>query len=132
MRRGKLPSADGTGDPWTTFEMTLREPAPIPKAFDLTRFLASSITFMKQLSDVSVFLDDTRISHLKKQPGIPKTVGVPRGLKNTSPRGIMQVRDIQTTRQHQPYTYRKQMVDLSPYSPLYTSRTRTVGIPSRK
>ena len=78
--------------------MTLREPAPIPKAFDLTRFLASSITFMKQLSDVSVYLDETRVSHLKKQPGVPKAVGVPRGLKNTSPKGIMQVRDVKTTR----------------------------------
>ena len=98
MRRGRLPDADNMSDPWTTFEMTLREPASIPKAFDLTRFLASSITFMKQLSDVSVYLDGTRISHLKKESGVPKAIGVPKGLKNTSPKGIMQVRDIQTTR----------------------------------
>ncbi|TFY51778.1 hypothetical protein EVJ58_g10387 [Rhodofomes roseus] len=97
VRRGKLPNAEDVDDPWTTFEMTLREPAPIPKAFDLTRFLASSITFMKQLSDVSVYLDDTRISRLTKQPGIMKSVGVPKGLKNTGPKGIMQVRDIHTT-----------------------------------
>ncbi|KAH9934863.1 uncharacterized protein B0H18DRAFT_1114703 [Fomitopsis serialis] len=90
VRRGKLPDTGNVNDSWTTFEMTLREPASIPKAFDLTRFLASSITFMKQLSDVSVYLDDTRISRLTKQPGITKSVGVPKGLKSTSPKGIMQ------------------------------------------
>ncbi|KZT69065.1 hypothetical protein DAEQUDRAFT_751065 [Daedalea quercina L-15889] len=97
VRRGKLPNASDANDPWTTFEMTLREPVPIPKAFDLTRFLASSITFMKQLSDVSVFLDDTRISRLTKQSGMKRAVGVHKGLKNTSPKGIMQVQDIHTT-----------------------------------
>lgn len=95
-RRGKLPPADT--NIWTTFEMSLREPAPIPRAFDLTRFLASSLTFMAHLREVSVFLDDRRISHLTKNSGSPNPVGIPRGLKNQSTRGIMQVKDIQTTR----------------------------------
>ncbi|CCM02906.1 uncharacterized protein FIBRA_05020 [Fibroporia radiculosa] len=94
-RRGKLPSADT--DVWTTFEMSLREPAPIPRAFDLTRFLASSLTFMTHLREVSVFLDDRRISRLNKNAGSPNSVGIPQGLKNLSLRGIMQVKDIQTT-----------------------------------
>ncbi|PCH38307.1 hypothetical protein WOLCODRAFT_96891 [Wolfiporia cocos MD-104 SS10] len=96
-RRGNLPPGSAQSDPWTAFEMTLREPAPIPRAFDLTRFLASSITFMAHLSEVSLFLDDERISRLTKEPGAPKPITIPRTLKSTSPRGIMQVKEIQTT-----------------------------------
>ncbi|KAF9007980.1 hypothetical protein BDQ17DRAFT_1388899 [Cyathus striatus] len=44
-RRGKLPDPQPSST-WTTFDMRLREPCPMPVAFDFTRFLASSITFM--------------------------------------------------------------------------------------
>ncbi|KAH9951982.1 hypothetical protein B0H21DRAFT_817732 [Amylocystis lapponica] len=94
-RRGTLPSTDA--DPWTTFEMSLREPAPIPRAFDFTRFIASSITFMTHLLEVSIYLDGRRISRLSKDPGVPKSVGIPKGLKRSSPSGMMHVSDIQTT-----------------------------------
>jgi hypothetical protein len=34
VRRGTIPaSVDGVVDPWTTFQMTLREPGPIPPTF---------------------------------------------------------------------------------------------------
>ena len=95
-RRGALPPADD--DPWTTFEMSLREPAPIPRAFDFTRFLASSITFMAHLLEVSVYLDDQRISRVAKDPGLPKSIGIPKGLKKSSPQNTMQVNDVLTTR----------------------------------
>ncbi|KAI9067076.1 hypothetical protein FKP32DRAFT_1644765 [Trametes sanguinea] len=95
-RRGKLPDT-GTRDPWTTFEMGLREPTPIPPPFDFTRFLASSITFMRHLLDVSVFLDDKRLSRLTKAPGIPKAVAIPKGLKPSSPLNMMHVAGINVT-----------------------------------
>ncbi|KAI0781217.1 hypothetical protein BD413DRAFT_667167 [Trametes elegans] len=94
-RRGKLPDSDESL--WTTFEMELREPAPIPPPFDFTRFLASSITFMRHLLDVSVFLDDKRLSRLTKTPGAPRVVGIPKGLKPSSPLNTMTVNSIQTT-----------------------------------
>lgn len=78
--------------------MPLREPAPIPRAFDFTRFLASSITFMVHLKEVSVYLDDRRISRLTKDPGAPKSISISKGLKRTSPTGIMHVKEVQTTR----------------------------------
>ncbi|KAI0646791.1 hypothetical protein C8Q79DRAFT_956470 [Trametes meyenii] len=94
-RRGRLPeSPDNT---WTTFEMGLREPAPIPPPFDFTRFLASSITFMRHLLDVSVFLNDKRLSRLTKAPGAPKALSIPKGLKPSSPLNTMQVNGIQST-----------------------------------
>ncbi|KAI8998895.1 hypothetical protein BD414DRAFT_519966 [Trametes punicea] len=96
-RRGKLPDANENLDSWTTFEMGLREPAPIPPPFDFTRFLASSITFMRHLLDVSVFLNDKRLSRLVKAPGTPQVVGIPKGLKPSSPSNTMQVTGVQIT-----------------------------------
>lgn len=86
--------------------MGLREPTPIPPPFDFTRFLASSITFMRHLLDVSVFLDDKRLSRLTKAPGAPQAVGIPKGLKPSSPLNTMQVNGIQTTRTYPQYFHR--------------------------
>ena len=98
-RRGTVPTpVDGVVDPWTTFQMTLREPGPIPPAFDFTRFLVSSITFMAHLSEVSVYFDDKRLVRLSKDGGVPKEVPMLKGLKSTSPGDMMSVKSIQTTR----------------------------------
>ncbi|KIM45164.1 hypothetical protein M413DRAFT_428973 [Hebeloma cylindrosporum] len=98
-RRGRLPESDA--DPqsksWTSFTMALREPAPIPVAFDFTRFLASSLTFMSHLCEVSVYFDDKRLVRLYKSSGIPRDLGIPKGLNNRSPSGIMTVDNIQST-----------------------------------
>jgi hypothetical protein len=99
-RRGTIPaSVDDTVDPWTTFQMTLREPGSIPPAFDLTRFLVSSITFMTHLPEVSVYFDDKRLAKLSKDCGMSKEVPMPKGLKGTSPEGMMNVKSIQTMRE---------------------------------
>lgn len=100
-RRGNLPSEvpiPTTGPQWTTFEMPLREPAPIPPAFDFVRFLASSITFMVQLREISVFLDDWRLARLVKDPGAPISLTIPKGLKPTSPLNIMHIKSIRSNR----------------------------------
>lgn len=78
--------------------MALREPAPIPVAFDFTRFLASSLTFMSHLCEVSVYFDDKRLVRLRKASGIPRDLGIPKGLNNRSPSGIMTVNNMQSTR----------------------------------
>jgi len=95
-RRGDLPNDDATQ--WTSFEMALREPAPIPGAFDFTRFLASSITFMTHLSDVSVYFDDKRLARLTKSSGVPKTIQPQQGLRGFSRLGIMNVTGVMATR----------------------------------
>jgi hypothetical protein len=77
--------------------MPLREPAPIPVAFDFVRFLASSITFVTHLREVSVFIDGKRLARLVKEPGIPKIAIIPAGLKTTSPQGTMRVVGVRTT-----------------------------------
>ena len=95
-RRGNLPKK--TNDPWTTFEMDLREPTPIPSAFDFTRFLVSSITFMAHLREVSVYFDDKLLVHLIKDADTPKPLAIPRHLKTTSPMGFMNVEGLKSTR----------------------------------
>ncbi|KAF9650775.1 hypothetical protein BDM02DRAFT_3140374 [Thelephora ganbajun] len=95
VRRGNLPNQ--TNDPWTTFEMDLREPAPIPAAFDFIRFLIFSITFMVHLREVSVYFDDKRLARLTKDVGIPKRLTIPRGLRPTSPRGLMNIEGLEST-----------------------------------
>jgi hypothetical protein len=93
----------GTGgdavDAWTTFQMTLREPGPMPPAFDFTRFLVSSIAFMTHLSDVSVYFDDKRLVKLSKTCRVPKKVPMLKELKCLSPGGMMNVKSIKTTRE---------------------------------
>lgn len=105
-RRGTLPPtttpSDGSaseGKAWTSFEMPLREPAPIPFAFDLTRFLCSSITFMANLRDVQLFFDGARLARLTKDSGSPARLPIPLGLKTTSPTGMMTVKAIMSTRE---------------------------------
>lgn len=101
VRRGDLPSKnDSQPELWTTFEMTLREHAPIPQPYDLTRFLASSITFMVHIRSVSVFLDSHRLAHLTKSSGVPKELGLLKGLKNSSGSGLMSVVGVQSVGEH--------------------------------
>ncbi|EKM56817.1 uncharacterized protein PHACADRAFT_141759 [Phanerochaete carnosa HHB-10118-sp] len=88
-RRGNLP--EGEHGQWTTFSMPLREPGPPPIPFDFIRFLASSITFMARLSEVSVFFDGRRLARLKKDRGIPRPIGLKKGLKTETIKGTMKV-----------------------------------------
>lgn len=76
--------------------MTLREASPIPSAFDLMRFLASSITFMVYLNDVSVFFDEYRIGHLTKSAGVAKAVNIHKALKKSSGLNVMRIQTIQS------------------------------------
>jgi hypothetical protein len=96
FRRGNLRNV--TDDPWTTFTMDLRKPAPIPAAFDFTRFLVSSITFMVHLREVSVYFDDNRLVYLTKDAKNPKRLIIPQGLKSSGAMGIMNVKELKSTR----------------------------------
>jgi len=77
--------------------MDLREPTPIPVALDFTRFLVSSITFMANLRQVSVYFDDKRLSLSTKDAGLPTQVPIPRGLKPASTMGL-NIKGLKSTR----------------------------------
>lgn len=98
-RRGNLPESNGLDvyRQWTTFEMGLREAAPMPTAFDFVRFLASSITFMAHLDQVTVWLDGTQLAKLTKDKGLPKELSIPDGLRHTSEAEMLIMRKVKTT-----------------------------------
>lgn len=94
-RRGKLD--EDSRSVWTSFEMVLREPTSIPPAFDLARFLASSITFMIHLEEISVYFNDWCLIRLKKAVGLPQVHQLPRGLSRRSPNNYMSVSELKVT-----------------------------------
>jgi hypothetical protein len=80
--------------------MALRDPSPMPSAIDLTRFLASSITFMRHLSEVTVYFDDKRLVKLNNVSGLPQEISIPKGYSNRSPEKMMTVTSIESRRAH--------------------------------
>ncbi|CAE6384073.1 unnamed protein product [Rhizoctonia solani] len=96
-RRGDLP-ADSKNSEWTSFEMPLREPAPLPGLpVDIARFLATSLTFMTHLRSVSMFFDGRCLAKVGKKVDSPQRLVMPRGLKLTSPGGMMNATGMTST-----------------------------------
>jgi len=87
VRRGNTP----INTQWTEFNLLLREPSPMPDACDLTRFLVTSLTFMRTLSEVSIWLDDVRLSVVNRTTDREENLGLPRGLRPKSSSGMMTV-----------------------------------------
>lgn len=128
-RRGPLPDSDAlTSREWTTFSMSLREPAPIPVAFDFTRFLTSSITFMRQLCEISVYFDDKCLVKLTKSTGVPRDLGIPKGLNNRTPSRNMTIENVQSTRMHLFYGFAGMNILTLLFSPLHPGSSNEVGI----
>lgn len=102
-RRGALPSGANASDnkEWTSFVMPLRETAPFPgRPVDIARFLATSLTFMANIRDVSMYFDQHRLVHLTKSVGRTKNIPLFASLDPRSkPMGIMTVKYIGSTGQ---------------------------------
>ncbi|TCD69784.1 hypothetical protein EIP91_006320 [Steccherinum ochraceum] len=95
-RRGTIPQQeDSKPDPWTTFAMPLREPAPCPIPFDFVRFITSSITFVAYLSDVSVWFDGHRLARITRERGAPSALTLRPNLKTDSSKGMMRVAGVE-------------------------------------
>ncbi|GJJ14590.1 hypothetical protein Clacol_008856 [Clathrus columnatus] len=97
-RRGNLPALNesDTYREWTTFDMELREPAPVPSISDFIRFLTSSITFMVHLRRVTVWFDTYCLATVTKDVGIPKEIPFPKYLKRKSEGNIMTMVAVKT------------------------------------
>lgn len=78
--------------------MTLREPAPLPdRPVEIARFLATSLTFMVHMREVSLHFDGHCLARIIKEVEAPISLGLPRGLRNSSPGGMMNVKGINST-----------------------------------
>lgn len=114
---------------WTTFSMPLREPGPPPTPFDFIRFLASSITFMARLSEVSVFFDGRCLANLKKDRGVPRPLGLRKGLKAETAKGTMKVTAVSAMRECLwLLSTSSRIVSYTYFSPTYQSRGYAMGI----
>ncbi|KAG8901739.1 RNA helicase required for poly(A+) mRNA export, partial [Tulasnella sp. 408] len=104
-RRGTLPPVEPSAaneKQWTTFAMPLREASPFPgRPVDIARFLATSLTFMRNLCDVSMFFNEHRLVRIKKNAGHPKPLTLPSSSAHLDPRtriaGTMTVKEVQSS-----------------------------------
>ena len=101
--------------------MPLRKPEPLPIPFDFIRFLTSSITFMAHLSEVSVYFDGFRLARLRKDRGVPRSVGLRKGLKAESARGMMRITDVSMMRTRSITLFNQSRGSTCPHSPEYQS-----------
>ncbi|CDZ96200.1 Transcription factor Opi1 [Phaffia rhodozyma] len=92
------PSVSYFNQPWTTFTLDLRTPAPMENSLlDLARFLATSITFMVQIKRAELFFDDMRAALIEKDVRASKLMEVPVGLGRKSEGGMMTVDELAST-----------------------------------
>ena len=99
-RRAKNTNAEVSpdGNPWTTFFMSLREPAPFPESpLALAKFLATSLTFTTRVRIISLYWDDQLLCRLSKKLSSPKAITMPAHLTVASPARIMKVQSLQST-----------------------------------
>jgi hypothetical protein len=82
---------------WTSFEMELREPSPLPsRPLDLAQFIATSITFTTHIRQISVYLDDECLFKISKATGVQEHVKIPSFIKRGSQIGYMKMDSVAT------------------------------------
>jgi hypothetical protein len=113
--------------PWSTFDMPLRDPSPIPKTFDFTQFLCSSLTFMKCLQTVEVWFDGHRLAQVSKSSGVPRKCTLPPGLRTKTSNGLMDVTEIESTSKLPLFCHRSWISYLLIYSRAQYSSRRHGG-----
>ncbi|KAG9042649.1 hypothetical protein FS837_010600 [Tulasnella sp. UAMH 9824] len=104
-RRGKQAPAKPAAaneKQWTTFLMPLREASPFPgRPVDIARFLATSLTFVRNLRDVSMFFNEHRLVQIKKNAGVSKSLTLPPSAADLDPRTriaeTMVVKEVQSS-----------------------------------
>jgi len=81
---------------WTSIEMELKEDmrGPVPKPFDLARFLAATMTFMSCLKTTCVFFDGKMFLKTAKTRGVSSGIPLPSDMIHTSKGGTMNIRAV--------------------------------------
>jgi hypothetical protein len=76
--------------------MTLKEDmrGPVPKPFDLARFLAATMTFMSCLKTTSVFFDDEVFLKIAKSSGLSSNIPLPPNMMPISKGGMMNIKTV--------------------------------------
>ncbi|KAG9310196.1 hypothetical protein JVU11DRAFT_9834 [Chiua virens] len=84
----------------TSIELELRTREPLPKLDNLARFLVSSVTFLTNIETAEVYLDDTRLLHIHKEPCKPPVeVPIPQHLVGVTSSEALTIKSIERTAQ---------------------------------
>ncbi|KAG1788867.1 histidine kinase-like ATPase, partial [Suillus plorans] len=87
----------GTPDSeWTSIEMQLKEDmqVPVPKPFDLARFLATTMTFMSCVENTHVFFNDKIFMKIAKSRQVPSSIRVPKDMIPRSKEDTMHIKGL--------------------------------------
>ncbi|WVR07080.1 hypothetical protein IAU60_004119 [Kwoniella sp. DSM 27419] len=85
-----------TGNPWTTFTMSLRESSLLEGPLDLARFFITSITFMRTVRKIDMLVDGVQVFQVEKSIK-GKNAVVRKGLKTKTPHNMMSVSGVDIT-----------------------------------
>ncbi|OAX38949.1 hypothetical protein K503DRAFT_865778 [Rhizopogon vinicolor AM-OR11-026] len=80
-----------TCDNWTVIEMELKHESVIPRIFELTRFLVTSMTFLVNVERVTIFLDNIELSRVIKSRELDQSITIPKHMVTTSRDGTMSI-----------------------------------------
>jgi hypothetical protein len=85
---------------WTSIEMDLKKDmrGPVPKPFDLARFLAATMTFMSNVKTISVLFDGLAFLILTKSRDLPNDIALPSDMRPISTGGTMQINTVSVVR----------------------------------
>jgi hypothetical protein len=86
---------------WTSIEMDLKEDmrGPVPKPFDLARFLAATMTFMLRVKTISVSFDGRAFLKLAKSRDLPNDIALPSDMRFRSMGDTMQINTVSVVRE---------------------------------
>ncbi|KAG2107834.1 hypothetical protein BD769DRAFT_1500263 [Suillus cothurnatus] len=86
---------------WTSIEMVLKEDmqVPIPKPFDLARFLAATMTFMSSVENAHVFFDNKIFMKIAKSRHVPSSIRIPKDMIPRSKEDTMHIKGLSVVTQ---------------------------------
>lgn len=83
-------------DKWTVIEMELKQESTIPRIFELTRFLVTSVTFLAHIQRVTILLDDTELACLTKTRNkASQSIAISEHMVRTSRNGTMTIDSVE-------------------------------------
>ncbi|KAG1871608.1 hypothetical protein F4604DRAFT_1768978 [Suillus subluteus] len=86
---------------WTSIEMVLKEDmqVPVPKPFDLARFLAATMTFMSSVENAHVSFDNKVFMKIVKSRQVPSPIRVPKDMIPRSKEDTMHIKGLSVVTQ---------------------------------
>ncbi|KAG2129991.1 hypothetical protein BD769DRAFT_1453255, partial [Suillus cothurnatus] len=86
---------------WTSIEMVLKEDmqVPIPKPFDLARFLAATMTFVSSVENAHVFFDNKIFMKIAKSRQLPSSIRIPKDMIPRNKEDTMHIKGLSVVTQ---------------------------------